>query len=88
MRLTRLLGMLCFAFCAAALALPARAESAGKVLGADGDTLVLRGSQILRLFRGAAVESGDQIHTGSDGKVLIVFTDSGLVWIQIGRAHV
>jgi len=82
MRLTRLLGMLCFAFCAAALALPARAESAGKVLGADGDTLVLRGSQILRLFRGAAVESGDQIHTGSDGKVLIVFTDSGLVWIR------
>ena len=82
MRLTRLLGMLCFAFCAAALALPARAESAGKVLGADGDTLVLRGSQILRLFRGAAVESGDQIHTGSDGKVLIVFTDSGLLWIR------
>ena len=82
MRVTRLVGILCFAFCAAALALPARAESAGKVLGADGDVLVLRGSQILRLFRGAAVESGDQIHTGSDGKVLIVFTDSGLVWIR------
>ncbi len=81
-RLTRLLGVLCVAFCAAALALPARAESAGKVLSADGDALVLRGSQILRLFRGAAVESGDQIHTGSDGKVLIVFTDSGLVWIR------
>ncbi len=81
-RLTRLLGMLCVAFCAAALALPARAESAGKVLSADGDVLVLRGSQILRVFRGAAVESGDQIHTGSDGKVLIVFTDSGVVWIR------
>ena len=82
MRSTRLLGILCVAFCAAALALPVFAESAGKVLGADGDALVLRGSQILRLFRGAAVESGDQIHTGSDGKVLIVFTDSGLVWIR------
>ena len=81
-RLTRLLGMLCVAFCAAALALPARAEPAGKVLSADGDALVLRGSQILRLSRGAGVESGDQIHTGSDGKVLIVFTDSGLVWIR------
>jgi len=81
-RLTRLLGILCVAFCAAAFALPARAESAGKVLSADGDALVLRGSQILRLFRGAAVESGDQIHTGTDGKVLIVFTDSGLVWIR------
>ena len=81
-RLTRLLWVLCVAFCAAALALPARAESAGKVLSADGDVLVLRDSQILRLFRGAAVESGDQIHTGSDGKVLIVFTDSGLVWIR------
>jgi len=81
-RLTRLLGILCVAFCAAAFVLPARAESAGKVLSADGDALVLRGSQILRLFRGAAVESGDQIHTGTDGKVLIVFTDSGLVWIR------
>ena len=81
-RWTRLLGVFCVVFCAAALALPARAEPAGKVLSADGDVLVLRGSQILRLSRGAAVESGDQIHTGSDGKVLIVFTDSGLVWIR------
>src|SRR2546422_17862 len=81
-RWTRLLGVFCVVFCAAALALPARAEPAGKVLSADGDVLVLRGSQILRLFRGVAVESGDQIHTGSDGKVLIVFTDSGLVWIR------
>jgi len=82
MRLTRLLGISCIAFCAATFALSARAESAGKVLSADGDALVLRGSHILRLFRGAAVESGDQIHTGSDGKVLVVFTDSGLVWIR------
>ena len=81
-RWTRLLGVFCVVFCAAALAFPARAEPAGKVLSADGDVLVLRGSQILRLSRGAAVESGDQIHTGSDGKVLIVFTDSGLVWIR------
>ncbi len=81
-RWTRLLGVFCVVFCAAALALPARAEPAGKVLTADGDVLVLRGSQILRLSRGAAVESGDQIHTGTDGKVLIVFTDSGLVWIR------
>ena len=80
-RWTRLL-VFCVVFCAAALALPARAEPAGKVLTADGDVLVLRGSQILRLSRGAAVESGDQIHTGSDGKILIVFTDSGLVWIR------
>lgn len=80
--LAHLLGVLCVALCAAGLALPARAEPAGKVLSADGDALVLRGSQILRLSRGAAVESGDQIHTGTDGKVLIVFTDSGLVWIR------
>jgi len=79
MRLTRALGILCIALCAAA---PARAEPAGKVLSADGDALVLRGSHILRLSRGAAVESGDQIHTGTDGKVLVVFADSGLVWIR------
>jgi hypothetical protein len=80
MRLMRLFGIFCIAACAAA-ALPAHAESAGKVLTAGGDALVLRGSQILRLSPGAAIESGDQIHTGTDSKVLIVFTDSGLVWI-------
>jgi hypothetical protein len=82
MRLTRLVQAFCVALCAAALALPARAEPAGKVLTANGDVLALRGSQILRLSSGAAVESGDQIHTGADSKVLIVFTDSGLVWIR------
>ncbi len=82
MRLTRLLEVFCIAFCAAALALPARAEPAGKVLTAGGDALVLRGSQILRISSGSAIESGDQIHTGADGKALIVFTDSGLIWIR------
>src|SRR6267154_1927710 len=82
MRVTRLLEVFCVAFCAAALALPARAEPAGKVLTAGGDVLVLRGSEILRLSGGAAIESGDQIHTGADGKALIVFTDSGLIWIR------
>src|SRR6266851_9605681 len=80
MRLTRLVQVFCVALCAAAL--PAHAEPAGKVLTAGGDVLVLRGSQILRLSGGAAIESGDQIHTGVDGKVLIVFTDSGLIWIR------
>jgi hypothetical protein len=82
MRLTRLVQVFCVAVCAAALALPAHAEPAGKVLTAGGDALVLRGSQILQLSSGAAIESGDQIHTGADGKVLIVFTDSGLIWIR------
>src|SRR5882762_5149709 len=82
MRLTRLLEVFCIAFCTAALALPARAEPAGKVLTAGGDVLVLRGSQILRISGGSAIESGDQIHTGADGKALIVFTDSGLIWIR------
>src|SRR6266853_1386730 len=82
MRLTRLLEVFCIAFCAAALALPARAEPAGKVLTAGGDVLVLRGSHILRISSGSAIESGDQIHTGADGKALIVFTDSGLIWIR------
>jgi len=80
MRLTRLVQVFCVALCAAAL--PAHAEPAGKVLTAGGDVLVLRGSQILRISSGSAIESGDQIHTGSDGKALIVFTDSGLIWIR------
>jgi len=82
MRPTRLLEVFCVALCAAALALPAHAEPAGKVLTAGGDVLVLRGSQILRISGGSAIESGDQIHTGADGKALIVFTDSGLIWIR------
>ena len=82
MRLTRLLGVFCVAFCAAAPALPARAEPAGQVLTAGGDVLALRGGQILRLYRGAAIESGDQIHTAAESNVLILFTDSGLVWIR------
>src|SRR5258708_14063143 len=80
MRLTRLVQVFCVALCAAAL--PAHAEPAGKVLAAGGDVLVLRGSQILWLSSGAAIESGDQIHTGADRKALIVFTDSGLIWIR------
>src|SRR5260221_7334691 len=82
MRPTRLLEVFCVALCAAALALPAHAEPAGEVLTAGGDVLVLRGSKILRISGGAAIESGDQIHTGADGKALIVFTDSGLIWIR------
>src|SRR5258707_8744649 len=82
MRPTRLLEVFCVALCDAALALPAHAEPAGKVLTAGGDVLVLRGSQILRISGGSAIESGDQIHTGADGKALIVFTDSGLIWIR------
>jgi hypothetical protein len=82
MRLTRLLGVFCVALCAAALALPVGAEPAGQVLTAGGDVLVLRGGQILRLYRGAAIESGDQIHTAAESNVLILFTDSGLVWIR------
>jgi hypothetical protein len=81
MRSTRLL-FCCVAFCVAALALPARAETAGRVLTAVGNVLTLRGSQILRLAPGSTVESGDQIHTGSESKALIRFTDSGLIWIR------
>ncbi|HMH19426.1 MAG TPA: FecR domain-containing protein [Burkholderiales bacterium] len=81
MRSTRLF-FCCVAFCVAALALPARAETAGQVLTAVGNVLTLRGSQILRLSPGSTVESGDQIHTGSESKALIRFTDSGLIWIR------
>src|SRR6266849_1817394 len=82
MRSTRLLGVFCIAFCAASLALPAWAETAGQVLTSVGDVLILRGSQILRLSPGSVVESGDQVHTGPESKVLIRFTDSGLIWVR------
>src|SRR5882762_3769059 len=82
MKLERLLAVFCFAFCSAALPLPARAETAGQVMIAMGDVLGLRDGRILRLGTGPAVESGDQIHTGADGYVQIRFTDWSVISIR------
>jgi len=79
MRLARLLPVLCVVLCAAT---PARAETAGQVLAAVGDALALRTGQIVHLYPGASVESGDQIHTGAAGYLQIRFTDWGIVSLR------
>src|SRR5262249_30906267 len=79
MRLIRLVAVFCVAI---SWALSARAETAGQVLTVVGDALALRAGQIVRLFPGAGVESGDQIHTGVDSSVLIRFTDWGLISLR------
>jgi len=78
----RLLRVLLFAFCSAALALPARAETAGEVLIAVGDVSAKRAGRTLRLSPKTAIESGDQIRTGAESNVQIRFTDTGLVSIR------
>ena len=71
MPMARLLVALCLALCA----LAARAESAGQIMFAYGETLALRAGRIVNLHAGAGVESGDQIHTGVDSYLQIRFTD-------------
>ncbi|HMH19429.1 MAG TPA: FecR family protein, partial [Burkholderiales bacterium] len=82
MKFTRLLAVFCFAFCTFVLALPVRAEMAGQVLDAVGDVFALRTSQIVRLNPGAAIESGDQVHTGPESHVQIRFTDWGMISLR------
>lgn len=81
MRRARLLPVLAV-LCLCAFAAPARAEIAGQVLAVVGEALALRAGQITRLFPGASVESGDQIHTGPDSGVQIRFTDWGFVSLR------
>jgi hypothetical protein len=63
-------------------AMPARADIAGQVLAVVGEALALRAGHIMRLFPGASIESGDQIHTGPDSGVQIRFTDWGFVSLR------
>jgi FecR-like protein len=79
MRPARLVAVFCVAFL---LAPSARAETAGQVLAVVGDALALRAGQIVRLFPGASVEPGDQIHTGPASGIQIRFTDWGLVSLR------
>jgi len=81
MRCARLLPVLAV-LCLSAFAAPARAETAGQVLAVVGEALALRTGHIMRLFPGASVESGDQIHTGPDSGVQIRFTDWGFVSLR------
>ena len=71
MPMARLLVAVCLALCA----LAARAETAGQIMFAYGETLALRAGRIVNLHAGAGVESGDQIHTGVDSYLQIRFTD-------------
>jgi hypothetical protein len=82
MRLAQLLSALCVSFLAA---LPARADAAGQVLAVVGEALALRADQIVALFPGAPVESGDHIHTGPSSNVQIRFTDWGFVSLAPAR---
>ncbi|WPB57463.1 FecR family protein [Xylophilus sp. GOD-11R] len=57
---------------------------AGTVQFALGDVTVRRQQTELPLRKGAAVESGDVLTTGADGRVQIRFSDGGLVALQPG----
>ncbi len=79
MHFARLFSILCVSLL---VALPARAETAGQVLTAIGQTHALREGRILKLYPGAPIESGDQVHTGADSYLQIRFTDWGLISLR------
>jgi hypothetical protein len=79
MRLARLLVVLCFAVCATAVA---RADTAGQIMFAYGETHALRSGRILQLHAGSTVESGDQLHTGVDSYLQVRFTDWGVMSLR------
>jgi len=79
MRTMRLLVAFCITLFAAAAA---HAETAGQVMFAYGETLALRAGHIVQLMAGAPIESGDQIHTGTESYLQIRFTDWGVMSLR------
>ena len=59
--------------------------AAGLVQFAAGEVQVRRGDVFSALARGAAVDGGDVILTGSTGRAQIRFTDGGLVSLSDRR---
>lgn len=59
------------------------AQSAGRVISANGDVTAVRAGESARsLDLGQAVREGDEIRTGPDGRVQIRFHDGGLVALK------
>ncbi|MEW6165438.1 MAG: FecR family protein [Pseudomonadota bacterium] len=60
----------------------AHAVSAGRVLVAVGDVSATRNGATIKLTAGAAIESGDVIHTGSTSNTQLRFTDGAIVALR------
>lgn len=58
------------------------AEPIGRVLVAVGDTTALRNGVVVKLTRGAEVQSGDTLRTGEASNMQVRFTDAGITALR------
>ena len=58
------------------------AEPVGRVLVAVGDTTALRQGSVVRLTRGAEVQSGDTLRVGEASNMQVRFTDEGITALR------
>jgi len=60
----------------------AQAEAIGRVLVAVGDTSALRNGGMVKLARGAEVQSGDTLRTGETSNMQVRFTDESITALR------
>ncbi|MBI5436411.1 MAG: FecR domain-containing protein [Nitrosomonadales bacterium] len=59
-----------------------QAEAVGRVLIAVGDTTALRNGVVVKLARGAEVQSGDTLRVGEASNMQVRFTDEGITALR------
>ncbi|MBL8518576.1 MAG: FecR domain-containing protein [Betaproteobacteria bacterium] len=78
----------CLALLLGAVALPAWAQSIGRVLVASGEVTVVRGSTTQPATAGLALQVGDRVRTGAAGTTQLWFTDTSIVALRNGSDFV
>ena len=58
------------------------AEPVGRVLVAVGDTSALRNGAVVKLTRGAEVQTGDTLRVGEASNMQVRFTDEGITALR------
>ncbi|HUW25305.1 MAG TPA: FecR domain-containing protein [Gallionella sp.] len=58
------------------------AEAIGRVLVAVGDTSALRNGEVVKLTRGAEVQTGDTLHVGEASNMQVRFTDESITALR------
>lgn len=76
------------AIIALAAALPALAQSIGRVLVASGEVTLVRGTASQPVTTGLALQAGDRVRTGAAGTAQLWFTDTSVVALRNGTEFV
>ena len=81
-KLSVILAGLLFAYGSAAYA-----ATAGRVLVAVGDVTAIRNGAVIKLTRGAELQSGDTLQTGEASNMQVRFTDEGIIALRANSAY-